>query len=181
MDTSTTLQDDEVTVKLNDRCIEDPTSFTTTLSHGSCPNHLQYMTSKVFNSSSVASFELDFGNVIGNMCIQVETTHQSQPNTPLSTFEQKLTLNSCSVTLINSLASSSVTVEFSLAESSGVVPHGTVATFKPLSVCTDRLVGAKHASCMNGLWSDLSRRTSSCKSILNNAYHKMLVTYDFMI
>ena len=57
-----------------------------------------------------------------------------------------------------------MSVELSLAESSGQVPHGTIATFKPLSVCTDRLVGAEHATCFNGVWSDLSQRTNSCKS-----------------
>ena len=165
MDTSTTLQDNEVTVKLNKRCVEIPTSFTITLSYASCPNSLQYMTSKAFNSSGVASFELDIQNVIGNMCLQIEATHQGQPNSPLSTFEEKLTLSSCPIALINSVASSSVTVEFSLPESAGVVPHGTIATFKPL-LCADQLVGAGHATCFNGIWSDLSRRTSSCKSII---------------
>ena len=78
VDTSTTLQDDKVTIKLNKGCKEDPTSFMTTLSYGSCPNSLQYATSQVFNSSGVASFELqlDIENVIGNMCLQVEMIHQ---------------------------------------------------------------------------------------------------------
>ena len=165
MDTSTILQDNQITVKLNERCVEDPTSFMITLSYGSCPNSLQYVTSKAFNNSGVASLELDVQNVIGNVCLQVEATHQSQPNSPLSTYEQKLTLNSCSVAPINSVASSSVTVKFSLPESSGVVPHSTIATFKPL-LCADQLVGAEHATCFNGMWSDLSHRTSSCKSLL---------------
>ena len=165
MDTSTALQDGEVTIKLNERCKEDPTSFMTTLSHGSCPNSLQSMTSKVFNSSGVASFKLAIENVIGNVCIQVKTTHQSEPNTSLSTFEQELTLNACSVALINSVGSSSVTVEFSLAESTGDVPHGTTATFKPLS-CADRLVGVENSTCFNGMWNELSHRTSSCKSTI---------------
>ena len=165
MDTSTTLEDNEVTIKLNKACVENPTSFMTTLSYGSCPNSLQYVTSKAFNSSGVASFELDVQNVIGNVCLQIEATHQGQPYSPLSTFEQKLTLSSCFIAPINSVASSSVTVEFSLPESAGVVPHGTIATFKPL-LCADQLVGAEHATCFNGIWSDLSHRTSSCKSLL---------------
>lgn len=142
-----------------------------TLSYGSCPNSLQYVISKAFNSSGVASFELDVQTVIGNVCLQIEATHQSQPNSPLSTFEQKLTLSSCPIAPINSVASSSVTVEFSLPESTGVVPHGTTATFKPLS-CADQLVGTEHATCFDGVWSDLSHRTSSCKSTIYyvNAY-----------
>ena len=166
MDTSTAVEGDEVTVKLNDRCIEDPASFMTILSQGSCPNSLP---SQAFNSSGVASLKLHTENVIGNMtlCIQVDTAHQSRPNSPLGTFEQKLTFKSCFTATINSVASSSVTVEFSLAENSGVVPHGTTATFKPL-LCADQLMGAKHATCLNGMWSDLSHRTSSCKSNANN-------------
>ena len=170
MDTSTTIQDGKVSIRLNGKCREDPTSFFTTLTYGSCLDIIyhskQYVTSKAFNSSGVAPFELqlDIENVIGNLCLQFEITHQSQPNNPLSIFEQKLTLNSCPVSPINSVASqSSVTVDFSLAESSGEVPHGTIATFKPLS-SADQLVGAEHAVCVNGTWSDLSRRTSSCKS-----------------
>ena len=139
----------------------------TTLFYGSCPNSLEYTTSQVFNSSGVASIELqlDVENVIGNVCLQVQMIHRGQPNSSLSTFEQKLTLSSCSIAPINSVASSSVTVEFSLPESAEVVPHGTIAIFKP-HLCTDQLVGAEHATCFNGVWSDLSRRTDSCKSLL---------------
>ena len=177
---SMALQHNKVIVKLNDRCKEDPTSFMTTLSYGSCPNSLQYMcmtkSSKVFNSSGVASFKLDIENVIGNVCIQVEMTHRSRPNIPLRTFEQELILNSCSIALINSVASASVTVEFSSAESSGVVPHGTIATFKPL-LCADQLVGVEHATCFNGMWSDLSRRTSSCKFTINKHYTSAVFHY----
>ena len=38
---------------------------------------------------------------------------------------------------------------------------------QPLSLlCADQLVGAEHATCFNGIWSDLSHRTSSCKSTI---------------
>ena len=98
------------------------------------------------------------------LCIRVIVTHQSQPNRPLNTLERQLTLSSCPVASINSVASSSVAVEFSLAENSGEVSHGTIATFKPPSVCNyDRLVGTEHATCFNGEWSDLSQRTTSCR------------------
>lgn len=166
MDTSRIFQDDEVSIKLNQRCREDPTSFMTTLSYGSCLSSLQYTLSQTFNSSDVALFklQLDIENVIGSLCLQVEATNQNRPTSPLSTFEQRLPLNSCSVAPINSVASSSVTVEFSFAESSGQVPHGTVASFDPRS-CADQLIGVEHATCVNGIWSDLSRRSSSCKSV----------------
>ena len=166
VDTSKIFQDDKVSIKLNERCLEDPTSFMTTLSYGSCLTNLQYAISQTFNSSGVALFklQLDIENVIGSLCLQVQATHQNQSTSPLSTFEQRLPLNSCSVASINSVASSSVTVEFSLAESSGQVPHGTIASFTPLS-CADQLVGAEHATCLNGMWNDLSHRTSSCKSV----------------
>ena len=166
MDTNRIFQDDKVSIKLNERCREDPTSFMTTLSYGSCLTNLQYAISQTFNSSGVALFklQLDIENVIGSLCLQVQATHQSRPTSPLSTFEQRLPLNSCSIAPINSVASSSVTVELSLAESSGQVPHGTVASFNPLS-CVDQLVGAEHATCLNGMWNDLSHRTSSCKSV----------------
>ena len=166
MDTSRIFQDDEVSIKLNKRCREDPTSFMTTLSYGSCLTNLQYAISQTFNSSGVALFELqlDIENVIGSLCLQVQATHQNRSTSPLSTFDQRLPLNSCSVAPINSVASSSVTVEFSLAESSGQVPHGTVASFNSLS-CADQLIGAEHATCLNGMWNDLSHRTSSCKPV----------------
>ena len=162
MDTSTTAEDDRVTVRLNDSCVENPTSFISTLSYGSSRDYV-IQHSQAFNSSGTAVFVLS--NVTGYLWIRVVVAHQSQPNRPLNTLERQLNLSSCSTDSINSVASSSVSVEFSLAhESSGQVPHGTIATFKPLSVCTDRLVGAEHATCFNGVWSDLSQRTSSCKS-----------------
>ena len=106
---------------------------------------------------------LNLSSVTGELCIRVVVAHQSQPNRPLNTLERQLAFRSCPVASINSVASCSVSVEFSLAESSGQVPHGTIATFKPLSLGTDRLVGAEYATCFNGVWSDLSQRTSSCK------------------
>ena len=109
---------------------------------------------------------LNISGVIGGLCIWVVVTHQSQPNCPLKILEQQLTLNSCSIDSINSVASSGVTVEFSLAERSGEVPHGTTATFKALT-CGDRLVGAEHVTCYDGVWNDLSQCTSSCKPSIN--------------
>ena len=164
VDTSTTFQDDRVTVRLNDSCVENPTTFTSTLSYGSCPNYATFQETQPFSSSGTAVFMVNLSAVTGDLlCIRVVVSHQSQPNRPLNTLERQLTLSSCPVAPINSVASSSVTVEFSLAQSSGEVPHGTVATFKPLSVCTDRLVGTEHATCFNGEWSDLSQRTTSCR------------------
>ena len=165
MDTSTTLEDDRVTVRLNDSCVENPTTFISTLLYGSCPDYVTFQESQAFSSSGTAVFVLDLSSVTGELCIRVAVAHQSRPNRPLNTLERQLTFRSCPVAPINSVASCSVSVEFSLAESSGQVPHGTTATFMPLSVCTDRLVGAEHATCFNGVWSDLSQRTSSCKSI----------------
>ena len=165
VDASTTLEDDRVTVRLNDSCVENPATFISTLSYGSCPDDLTIQESQAFSSGGTAVFVLNLSSVTGDVCIRVVVAHQSQPNRPLNTIERQLNLSSCSTDSINSVASSSVSVEFSLAhESSGQVPHGTIATFKPLSVCTDRLVGAEHATCFNGVWSDLSQRTSSCKS-----------------
>ena len=166
VDTSTTAEDDHVTVRLNDSCIENPTSFISTLSYGSCPDYV-IQHSQAFNSSGTAVFVLS--NVTGYLWIQVVVAHQSQPNHPLNTLEWQLTFNSCPIAPITSVASSSVSVEFQpLAESSVQVPHGTIATFKPLSVCTDRLVGAEHSRCSNGAWTNLIQRTttSSCKSCI---------------
>ena len=163
VDTSTTSQDDRVTVRLNGSCVENPTTFMSTLSYGSCPNHVTFQESQTFSSSGTAVFELDLSSVTGDLCIRAIVAHQSQPNLPLNTFEQKLVFSPCLIAPINSVAGSSVTVEFSSAESSGLVPHGTTAIFKPL-MCADRLVGAEHSKCFNGQWSDLSQRTSSCKS-----------------
>ena len=118
----------------------------------------------IYHICGTAVFVLNLSSVTGNLCIRVVVAHQSLPNRPLNTLEQQLTFRSCPIAPINSVASCSVSVEFSLAESSGQVPHGTIATFKPLSVCTDQLVGAERATCFNGVWSDLSQRTSSCKS-----------------
>ena len=167
VDTSTTSQDDRVTVRLNDSCVENPTTFMSTLSYGSCPNYVTFHESQTFSSSGTAVFELDLSSVTGDLCIRARVAHQSQPNSPLNTFEQKLAFSPCLIAPINSVAGSSVTVELSSAESSGLVPHGTTATFKPVNMCGDRLVGVEHATCFNGVWSDLSQRTTSCKSDLN--------------
>jgi hypothetical protein len=165
VDTSTTVEDDRVTVRLNNSCVENPTTFVSTLLYGPCPSSVTFQESQTFSSSGTAIFVLNLSSVTGDsVCIRVEVAHQSQPNQPLNTLERQLTFSSCPITPVNSVASSSVTVEFSLAESSGQAPHGTIATFKPLSVCSDRLVGAEHATCFNGVWSDLSQRTSSSKS-----------------
>jgi hypothetical protein len=167
VDTSTTAEDDRVTIRLNDSCVENPTTFNlvSTLSYGSCPNSVTFQESQTFSSSGTAVFVLNLSSVTGDsVCIRIGVAHQSQPNRPLNTLDRQLTFSSCPITPVNSVASSSVTVEFSLAEGSGQVPHGTIATFKPLSVCTDRLMGAEHATCFNGVWSDLSQRTTSCKS-----------------
>ena len=179
VDTSTILEDDCVTVRLNDGCVENPTTFVSTLSYGSCPDYVTLQDSQPFSSSGTAVFVLNLSSVTGELCIRVVVAHQSQPDRPLNTLEQQLTFRSCPVAPINSVASSSVSVEFSLAESSGQVPHGTIATFKPLSVCTDRLVGAEHAICFNGVWSDLSQRISSCKSYTMscNTKHVIYVTW----
>ena len=167
MDTSTTLQDNRVIVTLNDSCVKNPTTFTTTLSYGSCPNSVTFQKTQTFSSSGTAVFMVNLSAVTGNLlCIRVVVSHQSQPNRPLNTLERQLTLSLCPVAPINSVASSSVAVEFSFSESSGEVPHGTIATFQPLSVCTDQLVGTEHSTCVNGEWSDLSQRSSSCKSII---------------
>ena len=132
-------------------------------------DYVTFQEIQAFSSSGTAVFVLDLSSVTGELCIRVAVAHQSQLNRPLNTLERQLTFRSCPVAPINSVASSSVSVEFSLVETSGQVPHGTIATFKPLSVCTDRLVGAEHATCFNGVWSDLSQRTSSCKS--DNTMH----------
>ena len=115
--------------------------FISTLSYGSCPNYVTFQETRPFSSSNSAVFVLNMSSVTGGLCIRVVVTHQSQPNRPLKILEQQLTLNSCAIDSINSVASSGVTVEFSLAETSGEVPHGTIATFKALT-CGDRLVGA---------------------------------------
>ena len=101
------------------------------------PVPIAYSMSLPKSSTAVVLFQLSCSWILKmclETCLQVEMTHQGQPNSSLSTFEHKLTLNLCSVAPINSFASSSVIVEFSFPESSGVVPHGTIATFKPL-VC----------------------------------------------
>ena len=166
MDTSTTAADDHVTVRLNNSCVENPTSFISTLSYGSSPDYV-IQHSQAFSSSGTAVFVLS--NVTGDLWIRVVVAHQSQTNRPLNTLEQQLTFNSCLIAPITSVASSGVSVEFSLAESSGLVPHGTIATFKPLSVCTDQLVGAEHSRCINGVWTNLIQRTTTslCKSYIN--------------
>ena len=186
VDTSTTAEDDRVTVRLNDSCVENPTSFISTLLYyGSCrcPDYV-IQHSQAFSSNGTAVFVLS--SVSGDVVyIRVVVAHQSQPNRPLNTLEQQLTFNSCAIAPITSVASSSVSVEFSLAESSGQVPHGTIATFMPLSVCTDRLVGAEHSRCSNGVWTNLIQRTttSSCKSciamhvlaVVGNNFHSIIV------
>ena len=163
MDTNAAAQNGSTTVRLSDSCVENPTTFISILSYGSCPNYVTFQETQIFSSSSTAVFVLNMSGVTGDLCIRVIVAHQSQPDHPLKILEQQLALNSCSIDSINSVASSGVTVEFSLAERSGEVPHGTIATFKALT-CGDRLVGAELATCYNGVWNDLSQRTSSCKS-----------------
>ena len=82
-------------VRLSDSCIENPTTFMSTLSYGSCPDRTTFQESKPFSNSNTALFELDVNSVTGVLCIRVEVTHQSQPNRPLNTLEQQLTFDSC--------------------------------------------------------------------------------------
>ena len=163
VDMSTTTQDGRVIVRLNDKCLEDPSTFESTFSYGSCPNSQALCETDSFDSNGAISFKLDISNVIETLCIKVIVTHQSQQADSLCMYSDHLSLNSCSVAEIHSVGDSNVTVKFSLSESSGEVPHGTVATFE-IPSCALRLIGAKHATCNNGRWSDLSPRTSSSKS-----------------
>ena len=113
VDTSTTSQDERVTVRLNEGCVENPTTFTSTLSYGSCPNSVTFQETQTFSSSSTAVFMVNLSAVTGDLlCIRVVVSHQSQPNRPLNTLERQFTLSSCPVAPINSVTSSSVAVEF---------------------------------------------------------------------
>ena len=161
VDTSTTLEDWSCYCKFKwYSCVENPTTYVVSLSYGSCRDEFVFEESQAFSSSGTAVFILNLSSVTGDVYIWVVVAHQSQPNHPLNTLERQLNLSSCSTDPINSVASCSVSVELSLAESSGQVPHGTIATFKPLSVCTDRLVGAEHASMESGV---------TCLSVLIHA------------
>ena len=162
VDTSATTQDGRVIVRLNDKCLEDPSTFESTLSYGSCPSSQALRETDSFDSNGVTSFKLDVSNVVESLCIQVIVTHQAQQSS-LCMYSVHLPLNSCSIAEIRSVGDSNITVKFSLTESSGEVPHGTVATFEVLS-CALQLIGANHATCNNGMWNDLSPRTSSSKS-----------------
>ena len=116
---------------LNDSCVENPTTFVSTLLYGSCPDYVTFQESQALSSSGTV---LNSSSMIVVVCIQVVVAHQSQLNHPLNTLERQLTFRSYPVAPINSIASFRVSVEFSVAESSGQVPHGTIATFKPVSV-----------------------------------------------
>ena len=161
VDTTTTSQDDRITVRLNNRCVEDRSMFRSTLTYGSCSNGQNSPVTTNFSGSGIASFMLNVSNFFGDVCIRAETTYQNQQE-PLCTDMKQLKFIFCSVAEIHSVADSSVTLNFSATAILGEVPHGTVATFKVLG-CVDILVGTKHSTCHNGKWSDLSFRTSYCK------------------
>ena len=100
VDMSTTSQDDRVTVLLNTGCIEDPTTFISALSYGSCPDYVAFQERQAFSSSSTAVFVLNLNSATGDqLCIQVEVSHQSQPNHILNTLERQLTFRSCPIAL----------------------------------------------------------------------------------
>ena len=147
-----------VTVRLNDSCVEDPTTFVSTLSYGPCPNYILFQKNETFSSSSTAEFVLNTTSVTGELlCIRVVVAHQSQLNRPLNTLDQQLTLNSCAVASINSIAGSRVSVQFSSPENSGMFPHGTVAMFGSSSSAYT-LVGPSQSTCRNGQWTSLDER-----------------------
>lgn len=157
VDSSTTSQDDRVTVRLNSSCVENPTTFISTLSYGSCPNYITFQESQTFSSSGTAVFELDANSVTGNLCIRVVVAHQSQPNLPLNTLEQQLTFSPCPIADIISLAGSRISVQLSSNETSGMVPHGTIATFRSSSSAYT-LVGPEQSTCRNRRWTNQVER-----------------------
>ena len=158
VNTSNTSLDDRVTVTLNSDCIEDPMTFSSNLSYGSCPNSLTLQERQTFSSSSTAVFVLNLSNVTGELCIRVVVSHQSQPNRPLNTIERQLSFRSCQSAEINSVAGSRVSIQFSSVETSdGMVPHGTVATFMSSSIAYI-LVGPSQSMCRNGVWTNLVER-----------------------
>ena len=165
MDTSTTSQDDRVTVRLSDSCIENPTTFMSTLSYGSCPDRTTFQESKPFSNSNTALFELDVNSVTGVLCIRVQVTHQSQPNRPLNTLERQLAFDPCQSAQINSVAGSRVSIQFSSDETSdGMVPHGTVATFGSSSSAYT-LDGPSQSTCRSGVWTNLVERQTKRECI----------------
>ena len=165
VDTSTTSQDDRIAVRLNDRCFEDPSTFQSTLSYGSCPNSQALRQTQTFDSNGATLFKLDVINVVVSLCIQVMVTHQDQ-SVPLCTYSAQLSFNPCRVAEIHSVSDSGVTVDIS---SSGEVPHGTVATFGVSSIAF-RLIGSSQSICRNGQWDDLSERRSARKYLLLKQY-----------
>jgi hypothetical protein len=164
VDTNTTADNDRVTVRLNDNCVENPTMFISTLSYGSCHNSVTFQESQAFSSSGSAVFVLNLSSVTGNLCIRVEVAHQSQSNRPLNTLERQLNFSSCPVAPINSLAGSRVSVQFSSSESSGTVDHGTEAMFVSSSSAYT-LDGPSQSTCRNGMWTDIVERQTNRKHI----------------
>ena len=63
MDMNGTLQDDRATVMLNAGCIEDPTTFISVLSYGSCPDDATFQERQTISSSSKAVFVLNLNCV----------------------------------------------------------------------------------------------------------------------
>ena len=55
--TTTTSQNDRVTVRLNNSCVESPTTFMSTLSYASCPNYVTFQECQNFSSSGTATSE----------------------------------------------------------------------------------------------------------------------------
>ena len=161
VDTTTTSQDDRVTVRRNKRCVEDRSMFRSSLSYGSCTNGQNSQLTANFNSSDVASFMLDASNLFGEVCLEAQTTYRDEPGL-MCTGMERLMFMSCSVDEIRSVADPSVTIDFSTTETSGEVPHGTVCTFSASSGALV-LVGESQSTCRNGIWDSLSRRSTESK------------------
>ena len=167
VDNSTTSLDDSVTVRLNNSCIESPTSFISTLSYGSCRTDATLQESQSFSSSGTAVFVLS--NVAGELCIRVIVAHQSQPDRPLNTLVRKLIFNSCQTVSITSLTGSRISTQFSPPENSitGTVAHGTVAMFGSTSRAYT-LDGPSQSVCRNGVWSNLVERQTKREQLFLN-------------
>ena len=161
MDTSTTSLDDRVAVRLNDSCVENPSTFVSTLLYGSCRDEFTFQESQTFNSSRTAVFVLDLSSVTGDVCIRVVIANKGQP---LNTLERRLTFNSCLTASISSLAGSRVSILFSPPESSGtvMVAHGTVATFESTSSAYT-LTGPNQSTCRDGQWTNMVKRQTNCE------------------
>ena len=177
VDSSTTSQDDRVTVRLNSSCVENPTTFISTLSYGSCPNYITFQESQTFSSSGTAVFELDANSVTGNLCIRVVVAHQSQPNLPLNTLEQQLTFSPCPIADIISLAGSRISVQLSSNETSGMVPHGTIATFRSSSSAYT-LVGPEQSTCRNRRWTNQVERQTKREYIYLLKFYSIMLVDD---